>query len=227
MKSLKDSGSFIEWIGEMSDTVANHGLWKVIKGTIALAFAILVLNLAINPEVIFDKFTQYTEQVERENVEYRRSVDPIIRGELKELVYVTDASRACVMEFHNGTSNFSSLGFLYAAMTYEETKEGVDKVSRIYSEVSLSLFNISEIMYQKGYWYGNIEDLSKLDAALAQGISDSGTKWVAALLLESSHELGFLILSFDYIPENQQEIGREIRRVGVSIASKLDYIPKK
>ena len=226
MKSLKDSGSFIEWIGEMSDAVANHGLWKIIKGTIALAFALIVLNLALNPEVVFDKFTQYTERVERENVEYRKEIDPVIRGELKELVYATEASRACVMEFHNGTSNFSSLGFLYAAMTYEETRDGVDKVSKVYGEVSLSLFNIADVMYNRGFWFGSIEDLAKMDSALAQGIAASGTKWVAALLLESSRELGFLILSFDYIPLDQQKIGREIRRIGVSIASKLDYIPR-
>ena len=226
MKSLKDSGSFIEWIGEMSDAVANHGLWKIIKGTIALAFALIVLNIALNPEIVFDKFTQYTERVERENVEYRREIDPVIRGELKELVYATEASRACVMEFHNGTSNFSSLGFLYAAMTYEETRDGVDKVSKVYSEVSLSLFNIADVMYNRGFWFGSIDDLAKMDSALAQGIAASGTKWVAALLLESSRELGFLILSFDYIPLDQQEIGREIRRIGVSIASKLDYIPR-
>lgn len=225
MKSLKDTGSFIEWISQMADAVANHGLWRIIKGTIALAFALIVLNIALNPEIIFDKFTQYTEQVERENVEYRRSVDPIIRGELKELVYDVNATRACVMEFHNGTSNFSSLGFLYAAMTYEETKEGEPSVSRIYNEISLSLFNISNIMYQSGYWFGSMEDLMLIDPSLAEGISQSGTKWVAALLLESSRELGFLILSFNSIPDNQQEIGRQIRRVGVSIASKLDYIP--
>lgn len=226
MKSLKDSGSFIEWIGEMSDAVANHGLWKIVKGTVALAFALIVLNIALNPEIVFDKFTQYTERVERENVEYRREIDPVIRGELKELVYATEASRACVMEFHNGTSNFSSLGFLYAAMTYEETREGVDKVSKVYGEVSLSLFNIADVMYNRGFWFGSIEDLAKMDSALAQGIAASGTKWVAALLLESSRELGFLILSFDYIPLDQQKIGREIRRIGVSIASKLDYIPR-
>lgn len=224
MKSLKDAGSFIEWISQMADAVANHGLWRIIKGTIALAFALIVLNISLNPEIIFDKFTQYTEQVKRENVEYRRSVDPIIRGELKELVYDVNATRACVMEFHNGTSNFSSLDFLYAAMTYEETREGEPSVSRIYNEISLSLFNISNIMYKSGYWFGSMEDLALIDPSLAEGISQSGTKWVAALLLESSGELGFLILSFDCIPDNQQEIGRQIRRVGVSIASKLDYI---
>lgn len=225
MKSLKDAGSIIEWISQMADAVANHGLWRIIKGTIALAFALIVLNIALNPEIIFDKFTQYTEQVERENVEYRRSVDPIIRGELKELVYDVNATRACVMEFHNGTSNFSSLGFLYAAMTYEETREGEPSVSRIYNEISLSLFNIANVMYDKGFWFGSMEDLALIDPSLAEGISQSGTKWVAALLLESSRELGFLILSFDSIPDNQQEIGRQIRRIGVSIASKLDYIP--
>lgn len=135
----------------MADAVANHGLWKIIKGTIALAFALIALNVALNPEIIFDKFNQYTEQVEKKNVEYRRSIDPIIRGELKELVYDVQASRACVMEFHNGTSNFSSLGFLYAAMTYEETRENVQPVSQIYNEVSLSLFNIANVMYRDSY----------------------------------------------------------------------------
>lgn len=227
MKSLKDTGSFIEWISQMADAVANHGLWKIVKGTIALAFALIALNVALNPEIIFDKFNQYTERVEKKNVEYRRSIDPIIRGELKELVYEVQASRACVMEFHNGTSNFSSLGFLYAAMTYEETREDILPVSQIYNEVSLSLFNIANVMYQDSYWYGSVEDLTKIDPALAKGISKSGTKWIAALLLESSRELGFLILSFDYIPQDQKLIGKNIRRVGVSIASKLDYVPEK
>ena len=59
MKSLKDSGSFIEWIGQMADTVANHGLWKVIKGIIALAFALIVLNISLNPEIIWSIYSIY------------------------------------------------------------------------------------------------------------------------------------------------------------------------
>lgn len=227
MKSIKDVGSVIEWIDQMTKLISNHGLWKVFKGIIAIGLALLLLNVAFNPEIVFDRFTKYTEQVEKENVEYRRSIDPIIRGELKELVYNSGATRACVMEFHNGTSNFSSLGFLYAAMTYEETKEGVNKISQVYDEVSLSLFNISDIMYKNGYWFGSIDDLSTIDTGLSQTISSSGTKWLAALLLEGSNELGFLILSFDEIPNNPQAIGRDIRRVGVSIASKLDYTNRK
>lgn len=158
-------------------------------------------------------------------MEYRRVASSAIRSELKTAVSELDATRACVMEFHNGVSNLSSLGFLYASMTYEETRDGVSRVSRVYGDVSLSLFNITDIMYSQGYWFGCVDDLAKIDAGLAQSIAGSGTEWIAALLLESSKPLGFLILSFDSHPEDEQKMGREIRRLGVSIASKLDYVP--
>lgn len=140
-------------------------------------FILILILLCISIDPISDiKFNQYLEQIERENIEYRRNIDPIIRDELKSLIYDTDAYRASILEFHNGTSNINSLGFLYASMTYEETKEGEPSVSRIYNEISLSLFNISNIMYQSGYWFGSMEDLMLIDPSLAEGISQSGTK---------------------------------------------------
>lgn len=186
---------------------------------------LILLYISIDP--ISDiKFTQYLERIERENIEYRRNIDSIIRGELKKLIYDTDAYRASIFEFHNGSSNMSSLGFLYAAMTYEETKDNVDEVSRLYNEVSLSLFNISEIMYKNGYWYGSIKDLQKINPALSQGIlSSSKTKYICIVLLESSTELGFLVLSFDYLlnVEKQQIVDRSIKKSKVCISSLLDY----
>ena len=192
-------------------------------------FGILVLILlyiSIHPILEDIEFNQYLEQVERENIEYRRSIDPIIRGELKNLIYEADAYRASIFEFHNGTSNMSVLGFLYAAITYEETRDGVDKVSKVYSEVSLSLFNISEIIFKNGYWYGSIKDLQEIDPALSYGISSSSkTKYICAVLLESSREVGFLVLSFDHLlnVEEQQVVDRSIKRSAVSISSLLDY----
>lgn len=191
-------------------------------------FCILILILlCISIDPISDiKFTQYLERIERENIEYRRNIDPIIRGELKKLIYDTDAYRASILEFHNGTSNMSSLGFLYAAMTYEETKDNVNKISNFYQEINLSLFNISGMIYEKGYWYGSIKDLQKIDPALYQGIlSSSKTKYICIVLLESSTELGFLVLSFDYLlnVEKQQIVDRSIKRSKVHISSLLDY----
>lgn len=192
-------------------------------------FSILILILlyiSIHPILEDIKSNQYSEQVERENIEYRRNIDPIIRGKLKNLMYNINACRASIFEFHNGTSNFSSLGFLYAAMTYEETKEGVNKVSQLYNEVSLSLFNISAMIFEKGYWYGSIKDLQEIDPALSQGIlSTSKTKYICIVLLESSRELGFLVLSFDHLlnVEEQQIVDKSMKRSGICISSLLGY----
>lgn len=192
-------------------------------------FSILILILlyiSIYPILEDIKFNQYLEQVERENIEYRKSIDPIIRNKLKSLIYDTDAYRASIFEFYNGTSNINSLGFLYAAMTYEETREEVNKVSRLYNEVSLSLFNISAMIFEKGYWYGSIKDLQKIDPALSQGISSSSkTKYICIVLLENSRELGFLVLSFDHLlnVEEQQIVDKSMKRSGICISSLLDY----
>lgn len=186
---------------------------------------LILLYISIHPISEDIKFDQYLEQVERENIEYRKSIDPIIRGELKSLIYETDACRASIFEFHNGTSNFSSLGFLYAAMTYEETREGVSKVSQLYNKVSLSSFNISAMIFEKEYWCGSIDDLSVIDPTLSHGISSSSkTKYICVVLLESSTELGFLVLSFDHLLNDEKQIvDRSIKRSTVSISSLLDY----
>ena len=186
---------------------------------------ILILLCIIVYPILDVKSNQYLEQIERENIEYRRNIDPIIRDELKSLIYDTDAYKASIFEFYNGTSNMSSLGFLYASMTYEETKDNVDKISNFYQEISLSLFNISDIMYKDGYWCGSIKDLQKIDPALAEGIlSSSKTKYICVVLLESSRELGFLVLSFDYLLNVEKQIvDRFIKRSSIYISSLLDY----
>lgn len=186
---------------------------------------LILLYISICP-ILDVKSNQYLEQVEKENIEYRRSIDPIIRAKLKSLIYESDAYKASIFEFHNGTSNMSVLGFLYAAMTYEETKEGVNKVSQLYNEVSLPLFNISNIIFKNGYWCGSIKDLQEIDPALSHGISSSSkTKYICVVLLEDSRELGFLVLSFDYLlnVEKQQAVDRFIKKSKVCISSLLDY----
>lgn len=225
MKNLKDASSFIEWISQMADAVANHGLWKIIKGTIALAFALILLNISFNPEIIFDKFIQYSERKEQAISEHRTKIDPVVREELHKLLVKTDSDRAYIMEFHNGKSNRASLGFLYAEMTYEETKIDIRQLSPYFKEINLSLLSITDKLYQNGYWYGTLEDLKKLDPNLGTSLEKYGDKWIAMLLLEGSSPLGFLCISTNYVPDlqTQQFIGREIRKTAVSVGTMLDY----
>ena len=62
---------------------------------------------------------------------------------------------------------------------------------------------------------------------MASMIKNNGTGWIAFLLLEGSDDLGILEISFIDEPEDKQAVGREIRKLGAIVASKLDFANSK
>ena len=184
-----------------------------------------MITITLNPGIVLEKIEQYTERVAENKREWREKNDPIIRADMRNMMYHLDANRVSVMEFHNGKSNPGGLGFYYVDMTYEVCKDDCLSIANQYVNVNLSLLNISTILYRDGYWYGTTDELRKTDPMLANMIERNGTKWIALLLLEGSSELGILEVSFDCAPdpETLPVIGRDIRKLGAQIASKLDY----
>jgi len=76
-----------------------------------------------------------------------------------------------------------------------------------------------------------VEELKKVDPMLGAKIESNGTKWIGLYLLEYASDdhittpLGILEISFNEEPtlEKQKETGREIRKAGAYIVSKLRY----
>lgn len=221
----KNVDSILKWVGDVTSLVSNHGVWKIIKSTAVLCLCITMIHVTLNPEVIFDKIEEYSSKIAAEKKEWREKNDPIIRADMRNAMYHLNASRVSVMEFHNGKSNPGGLGFYYVDMTYEICKEGYPSIAAQYTNVNLSLLNIPTVLYQEGYWYGTTDELRKTDPMLATMIENNGTKWIALLLLEGSTELGILEISFNETPtaDKLPLIGRDIRKLGATIASKLDY----
>ena len=221
----KTVDSILKWIGNAADLVANHGAWKILSSTLVLCMCIMMITITLNPGIVLEKIEQYTERVAENKREWREKNDPIIRADMRNMMYHLDANRVSVMEFHNGKSNPGGLGFYYVDMTYEVCKDDCLSIANQYVNVNLSLLNISTILYRDGYWYGTTDELRKTDPMLANMIERNGTKWIALLLLEGSSELGILEVSFDCAPdpETLPVIGRDIRKLGAQIASKLDY----
>ena len=221
----KTVDSILKWISNAADLVANHGAWKILSSTLVLCMCIMMITITLNPGIVLEKIEQYTERVAENKREWREKNDPIIRADMRNMMYHLDANRVSVMEFHNGKSNPGGLGFYYVDMTYEVCKDDCLSIANQYVNVNLSLLNISTILYRDGYWYGTTGELRKTDPMLANMIERNGTKWIALLLLEGSLELGILEVSFDCTPsaERLPIIGRDIRKLGAQIASKLDY----
>lgn len=209
----------IENITDIVNLIANHGIWKIFQSILL----ILVIVTLLNPEATIQKISDVIRSINTEKVEFRKKNDPIIRNTLYEIVWKLNATRAGVLEFHNGKQNPSGLGFYYADMNYEVVKNHEFYISDQYCNVNLSLINLPDYLYKNGYWYGTIEELQELDPKLASMIQRNGTYWIAFLLLEGSDDLGILEVSFDHEPEDKQAVGREIRKVGSIVAGCLDF----
>lgn len=220
---MADPSQFIKWLSDMLTLITNHGFWKIMEAIIIICFGIGAFTIALNPEKIFDAFVKWYEEQAIENREFRKTNDPIIRNSLHDVVYELGAIRASVMEFHNGKENPSGLGFLYADMTYDMPRDGYASVVSQYQDVNLSWLNIPTVLYDEGYWYGDIEELKKIDPKLGCMMDQNGTHWASFLLLSGSEDLGILILSFEHKPEDIVSVGREIRKLGITVAAKLDY----
>ena len=222
-----DPGQFIKWLGDMLTLITNHGFWKIIEALLIICFAIGVFTIALNPDKVFDKFVKWYENREIANREFRKMHDPLIKSDMKNVIYEVGAIRASVLEFHNGKENPSGLGFLYADMTYDVERAGYTSVVSQYQDVNLSWLNMPNILYNNGFWYGTIDQLKEIDTKLGYMMESNGAKWTAFLLLAGSQDLGILVLTFDRIPDNQQYIGKAIRKLGVQVASMLDYENRK
>lgn len=221
----KTVDSIVKWVGDIANLVANHGAWKLLSSTMVLCMCIFMVTITLNPGIILNKIDEYTERMAENKKEWRDKNDPIIRADMNNTMYHLGAARVSVLEFHNGKSNPAGLGFYYVDMTYEVCNDGFLNVANQYVNVNLSLLNIPTILYRDGYWYGTTDELRKTDPMLASMMEQNGTKWIALLLLEGSAELGILEVSFSEIPDKDAlpMIGRDIRKLGAQIASKLDY----
>jgi len=61
-----------------------------------------------------------------------------IAQELDHLVVKLDASRVCIIDYHNGTSNYSGIPFNFASMSYEARNPNVYPILPTFQSVPIS-----------------------------------------------------------------------------------------
>lgn len=222
-----DPGQFIKWLGDMLTLITNHGFWKIIEAILIICFAIGIFTVALNPDRVFDKFIKWYEQREITNREFRKTHDPLIKSDMQAALYELNAVRISVLEFHNGKENPSGLGFLYADMTYNVERHGFASVVSQYQDVNLSWLNMPTVLYENGFWFGTIDELKTIDSKLGCMMEANGVVWASMLLLTGSQDLGILVTSFDHVPSDIRLVGKSVRKLGIQVASMLDFENRK
>lgn len=227
--------SVVEGIKEFIEIMDKFGVFKILKAAFILCACIVLIKGAIylDPEKLLIKL-QDIETKQAEDVrQFRKESDVTINLELTHLMDHLDADRISVMEFHNGKSNSTGLGFYYADMSYEKVsrESGLPSVVDQWENANLSWLSIDDTLYHSGYWYGDIDALISADKLVGERMRSNGVGWTCFYLLEyieddgESNEIGILCVSYKDIPseEVQKEVGRSVRKIAPKLTACLYY----
>ena len=223
-QETKISDETLGGFSKVMDLIAKHGIGKMIIGTLFFVFFSWMVYLATNPGVIFERYNQYIAEKHNASIDYRMETAPIIRSQLNQLALETDAERAYILEFHNGKSNPSGLQWQFGDLTF--INDGTDDISDEIQNVSLSRYNFANIVYERGYWIGGIDELISLDERFYNRMRLNGGKYFVFQMMYGANmrEIGILGISFLERPENitADALVRIVHKYGSSISPLLD-----
>lgn len=209
---------------KVMDVLSKYGPLKTLYGLVMFVLFSFMVYVAANPGMIFERYNQYIAQKHSASIDYRMETSPIIRSQLNQLVLETDAERAYILEFHNGKSNPSGLQWQFGDLTF--INDGTDDISDEIQNVSLSRYNFANIVYDRGYWIGSIEELISLDERFYNRMRLNGGKYFVFQMMYGANmkEIGILGISFLEKPKdaNPDVLVRIMHKYGSSISPLLD-----
>lgn len=215
------------WLQKILNLQNKYGFFSIIKGLFLLFLAGYVVFFALNPKYLLERVT--TLQIEQHDnlVRSRLAADSDIRLILSKTMHNTNADRAWLIEFHNGSKNLTTgLPFLFGAMRIEETRDSIANVDEDYADFSLSKYKLITKVLDEGFFYGNIDDVQKVDKRLYYKFQSNDINEIALLTIYNEEKpVGIIGLSFCNDKQmDRQLVGKRIRSAGIQIATLLSQI---
>lgn len=167
-----------------------------------------------NNKEFFDDFNK-VQQIKEEEVikkhdelvKKRFAIGPLISNILKDIIISLGASRASVIEMHNGTNSLSGIPFIYGDMMYEETDKDVSFTIDEYKDFNMSKFPFITKFFYEGSWFGPVEEMKDIDKMLYLKMTCNDTKYFGFMTINGLNSpVGFLTVSFkdDDIPPKER-----------------------
>lgn len=214
----------ISFLQKLLSLQRKYGFFDIIKSLILLLITGYVVFFTLNPTYLLDKIDKFQVDKHSEAISKRMQSDKDVRLILERLLEITDADRAWLVEFHNGSSNIATgLPFLYGSMRIEATRDSILNIEDDYSDFSLSRYPLMYKLMQDGYYYGSVDSIVNIDKRLYYKMKSNNVNQFAALTLyDGNSPIGVIGLSF-CVPDtmNLRIVGREIRRGGMQIGAAL------
>lgn len=170
--------------------------------TIFKAFFILLcvagfIAFIKNPTWVFEQYDKWKKKEHELALEQRLVNNEKLHISSEKLLYKVGADRVMILELHNGLENANGLPFSKCSATYEALELNTMPVAEEYQNVNLSLMPFIHVVFQKGYWCGDVEEIKEIDRGLYYKMKSNGTEHFAACLIEGIDKpLALLFVSF-------------------------------
>ena len=202
-----------------------HGIMNILVSGILLVFMSVMVSIALNPTVVFDKYKEYEELKHQQSFDYRMKSSPAVQAILDNSVTKLNALRAFVIELHNGKANSTGLSFNYGSMTYESLNgDSVGSVKEDYSDFSLDRYPMVMKVYEDGLWYGTVSSVEKIDKKLGFKMEGNEADYmIVTSIYGVKSEIGFFGVTYKGEgPTDIQKAINEVRKIANQLSPLLD-----
>ena len=198
-------------------------LFSVIIGILTYA-SVKTLKQIENPIEIYEKIADLEEQKHTASFEKRMESSPQIQSTLDMMMLDLSCDRAFIIEMHNGKYNAAGLSFNYGEVNYEISKHESEYIMDIIGDFQLNKFPFFSTIYSLGHWYGNIDDLAKIDRRFAYVLKANDVNYLyIKTIYGRKSEIGFLAVAYDEKPKlTEYSISTKMDKYSSKISPLLD-----
>ena len=221
--NIENTSTGIGWLEKVLETVQKYHVWDFIKAFFVILLTAFIVGFISNPYGVFEKIEKVREEKHAEQIEWRLKNSAEIQGKMSKLMYSTSANRCVILSLHNGLNDINNIPYLRASAIFETTNNTYP-VAEHYQNCILSLIPFSHKLYFDGYFYGDIEDIEKIDRNLYHRLASNDCTHFCAVTIQGIEKpLGFLFLTYTEPQEhNCDEILRKVQKTALELSVLLE-----
>ena len=219
---IDNTSNVITWLERGLKLIKEYGVGRIITGALLIALLSIMFWFIFNPTRAFEVYDEWKKRQHDVLMELRIENAPKIQRSIENLTYRVGASRVVILELHNGVESTGGIPFTKCSATYEALNVGTAPIASYYQGQNLSLLPFATYLFQKGFWCGNVDELTAIDKALAFKLKSNGTEHFSACVIEGIDKpLAFLFVSFDKIPDehhNCADVRENVRHIALELS---------
>ena len=202
-----------------------NSVWSIVKSVFLCVFIGYFLYFSLNPSIILDRIEKAKTEKHIEDINNRFHNTKTIQNEIKMLLNETSADRALLIEYHNSIQSLQGLPFAFGSLNFEEISNNVEfYLGDEFSNFNTSKYPICNYLMDNPLWYGDINELEKIDRRLALKLKASKTHYLVMIeIMGSEQPIGILavIYTTDSNIPNINTIISKMRQFEIKIAHLL------